>query len=485
MMIRPSLEEIRAYAAQGEYRRVPVSTEILSDLYTPMQVLRKLKNVSDHCYLLESAEAQEKWGRYTFLGFDPTMEITCLDGHMKVGALSFDPKDPGATIRQILQAYRSPRLPFLPPFAGGLVGYFSYDYLKYAEPSLRLDAEDTEHFKDVDLMLFDKVIAFDNLKQKIILIVSIDLAEAESAYRKAERELENLIRLIRDGAEKEEPAGALRSEFRPLFDEPQYCAMIERAKHHIHEGDIFQIVLSNRLEADYEGSLLNCYRMLRTLNPSPYLFYIDFGKYQLVGSSPESLVRSRNGKSSIRPIAGTCRRGKNDAEDEFLKEKLLSDPKERAEHLMLVDLARNDLGRVSEPGTVKVTRNMECELFSHVIHLVSEVEGKTKLGLKPIEVLRSAFPAGTVSGAPKISAIEIVSSLEREKRNFYAGAVGYLDADGDLDFCIAIRCALRQGNVWTLQAGSGIVYASDPEREWEETGEKLGAMVQVVEAKNK
>ena len=275
MMIRPSLEEVRAYAAQGEYRRVPVSTEILSDLYTPMQVLRKLKNVSDHCYLLESAEAQEKWGRYTFLGFDPTMEITCLDGHMKVGALSFDTKDPDATIRQILEEYCSPRLPFLPTFAGGLVGYFSYDYLKYAEPSLRLDAEDTEHFKDVDLMLFDKVIAFDNLKQKIILIVSIDLAEAESAYRKAERELENLIRLIRDGAEKEEPAGALRSEFRPLFDEQQYCAMIERAKHHIKEGDIFQIVLSNRLEADYEGSLLNCYRMLRTLNPSPYMFYFS------------------------------------------------------------------------------------------------------------------------------------------------------------------------------------------------------------------
>ena len=239
------------------------------------------------------------------------------------------------------------------------------------------------------------------------------------------------------------------------------------------------------MQLESEIPALDVYRRLRTLNPSPYLFYIDFGKYQLVGSSPESLVRSRNGKSSIRPIAGTCRRGKNDAEDEFLKEKLLSDPKERAEHLMLVDLARNDLGRVSEPGTVKVTRNMECELFSHVIHLVSEVEGKTKLGLKPIEVLRSAFPAGTVSGAPKISAIEIVSSLEREKRNFYAGAVGYLDADGDLDFCIAIRCALRQGNVWTLQAGSGIVYASDPEREWEETGEKLGAMVQVVEAKNK
>ncbi len=484
MKMRPSLEEVQRYAEEGTYRRVPVSTEILADLYTPIQLLRKLKNISDHCYLLESAEAQEKWGRYTFLGFDPTLEITCMNGHMKVGALSFDTKDPGATIRQILQEYRAPRLPFLPSFAGGLVGYFSYDYLKYAEPSLRLDAEDTEHFKDVDLMLFDRVIAFDHLRQRIILIVNIDLREAESGYRKAERELENLIRLIRDGREKEEPAGVLRSEVRPLFDEAAYCSMVEKAKHHIKEGDIFQIVLSNRLEAAYEGSLLNCYRMLRTLNPSPYMFYFSGTDVEVAGASPETLVKLEDGVLHTFPLAGTRPRGKTPEEDQALETGLLRDEKELAEHNMLVDLGRNDIGKISKFGSVQVERYHEVLKFSHVMHIGSTVRGEIRDDLDALDAVDSILPAGTLSGAPKIRACQLINDLENNKRGIYGGAIGYIDFSGNLDTCIAIRIAYKKNGKVFIRSGAGIVADSVPEKEYQECINKAKAVVTALEAAN-
>ncbi len=484
MKMRPSLEEVQRYAEEGTYRRVPVSTEILADLYTPIQLLRKLKNISDHCYLLESAEAQEKWGRYTFLGFDPTLEITCMNGHMKVGALSFDTKDPGATIRQILQEYRAPRLPFLPSFAGGLVGYFSYDYLKYAEPSLRLDAEDTEHFKDVDLMLFDRVIAFDHLRQRIILIVNIDLREAESGYRKAERELENLIRLIRDGREKEEPAGVLRSEVWPLFDEAAYCSMVEKAKHHIKEGDIFQIVLSNRLEAAYEGSLLNCYRMLRTLNPSPYMFYFSGTDVEVAGASPETLVKLEDGVLHTFPLAGTRPRGKTPEEDQALETGLLRDEKELAEHNMLVDLGRNDIGKISKFGSVQVERYHEVLKFSHVMHIGSTVRGEIRDDLDALDAVDSILPAGTLSGAPKIRACQLINDLENNKRGIYGGAIGYIDFSGNLDTCIAIRIAYKKNGKVFIRSGAGIVADSVPEKEYQECINKAKAVVTALEAAN-
>lgn len=484
MKMRPSLEEVQRYAEEGTYRRVPVSTEILADLYTPIQLLRKLKNISDHCYLLESAEAQEKWGRYTFLGFDPTLEITCMNGHMKVGALSFDTKDPGATIRQILQEYRAPRLPFLPSFAGGLVGYFSYDYLKYAEPSLRLDAEDTEHFKDVDLMLFDRVIAFDHLRQRIILIVNIDLREAESGYRKAERELENLIRLIRDGREKEEPAGVLRSEVWPLFDEAAYCSMVEKAKHHIKEGDIFQIVLSNRLEAAYKGSLLNCYRMLRTLNPSPYMFYFSGTDVEVAGASPETLVKLEDGVLHTFPLAGTRPRGKTPEEDQALETGLLRDEKELAEHNMLVDLGRNDIGKISKFGSVQVERYHEVLKFSHVMHIGSTVRGEIRDDLDALDAVDSILPAGTLSGAPKIRACQLINDLENNKRGIYGGAIGYIDFSGNLDTCIAIRIAYKKNGKVFIRSGAGIVADSVPEKEYQECINKAKAVVTALEAAN-
>ena len=484
MKIRPSLEEVLQYAAGGEYRRVPVSTEILADLYTPIQILRKLKNVSDHCYLLESAEAQEQWGRYTFLGFDPTMEITCLNGHMKAGALSFETKDPGVAIRQILKEYRSPRLSFLPPFAGGLVGYFSYDYLKYSEPSLHLDAEDTENFKDVDLMLFDKVIAFDNLRQKIILIVNIDLAEAETAYRKAERELEDLIRLIRTGKEKEETAGTLRSEIRPLFDREHYCEMVRKAQHHIKEGDIFQIVLSNRLEGEYEGSLLNCYRILRMLNPSPYMFYFSGTDVEVAGASPETLVKLEDGVLHTFPLAGTRKTGKTKEEDDELEKDLLADEKELAEHNMLVDLGRNDIGKISKFGTVQVERYHEVLRFSHVMHIGSTVRGEIREDLDALDAVDSILPAGTLSGAPKIRACQLINDLENNKRGIYGGAIGYLDFTGNLDTCIAIRIAYKKNGKVFIRSGAGIVADSVPEKEYQECINKAKAVVTALEAAN-
>lgn len=284
-MIRPDLEEVKALAAEGEYRCVPVSMEILSDVKTPMEVLRILKNISGHCYMLESVSGNEKWGRYTFLGYDPGLEITCTDGEMKIGPVKVRTSDPGSYIRQVVEDHKSPAFDYLPSFTGGLVGYFSYDYLKYAEPTLRLDAEDTEGFHDVDLMLFDKVIAFDNFRQKIILIVNISLENAEAGYNRAVMELRHMAELIRSGEPCREEPGRMTTPVKALFCKEEYCAMVERAKHHIMEGDIFQIVLSNRLEAGFEGSLLNTYRVLRTVNPSPYMFYFSSSDMEVAGAS--------------------------------------------------------------------------------------------------------------------------------------------------------------------------------------------------------
>ena len=291
MKVLPSLEEVKNIAASGAYRAIPVSSEMLSDICTPIEALRILKNVSRHCYLLESVAEKEKWGRYTFLGYDPKMEITCLDGEMKAGGLTFRTDNPSESLRQILSEYRSPRFSYLPSFTGGLVGYFSYDYLGYSEPSIRVGVKDEEAFKDVDLMLFDKVIAFDNFRQKIILIVNMPLDDVEAGYNKAVRELKELANLLCTGEKKKEPAGRLLGEVKPLFDEKAYCEIVEKAKGYIREGDIFQIVLSNRLEAPFAGSLLDTYRVLRTMNPSPYMFYFSGTDVEVAGASPETLVK--------------------------------------------------------------------------------------------------------------------------------------------------------------------------------------------------
>ena len=485
MKIKPGPEEFARAAAAGEYRCFPVSCELLADLCTPIQAVRKLKNVSSHCFLLESAEPQETWGRYTFLGFDPKLCVTCCDGEMRVGDLRFRTEDPSAVLRQILAENKSPRVPDLPPFTGGLTGYFSYDYLYYSEPTARRETEDTEHFQDVDLMLFDKVIAFDNLRQKIVLIVNARLEEGMAGYRRAELELEKLRKLITEGAEAADEPGRMTGEVTALFDRDSWCEMVEKARRHIREGDVFQIVLSNRLSAPYEGSLLNAYRLLRTTNPSPYMFYFSGTDVEVAGASPETLVRLQDGVLHTFPLAGTRPRGETPEEDRRLEEELLRDEKELAEHNMLVDLGRNDLGRISRFGTVRVEKFHEILRFSHVMHIGSTVRGEIREDRDALDAIAAVLPAGTLSGAPKIRACQLIGELEKNKRGIYGGAIGYIDFAGNMDTCIAIRIAWRKNGRVFVRSGAGIVYDSVPEKEYEECRNKARAVLGALETAGK
>ena len=481
MVIRPEIDKIREIAKDGSYKICPVSCEILSDIKTPIEVLKILKANSTHAYMLESVEDSKKWGRYTFLGFDPKVEITCFNGELKIDRRIIKTNEPGKYLREIMAGYRSPRFDYLPPFAGGLVGYFSYDYIKYAEPSLRLDANDSEHFKDCDLMLFDKVIAFDNMRQKIVLIANIKLDNIENEYERAKKDLAELADLIRNGKPVEEEAGKLKSEIRPLFGKEEFCSMVEKAKYHIKEGDIFQIVLSNRLEADYEGSLLNVYRVLRTLNPSPYMFYFSGTDVEVAGASPETLVKLTDGVLYTFPLAGTRPRGKTDKEDLELEKDLLADEKELAEHNMLVDLGRNDIGKISKYGTVTVEKFHSIERFSHVMHIGSTVRGEIRDEFDAFDAVDSILPAGTLSGAPKIRACQLINDLENNKRGIYGGAIGYIDFTGNLDTCIAIRLAYKKDGKVFVRSGAGIVYDSVPEKEYQECINKAKAVVRAIE----
>lgn len=478
-MIRPTLEEAKTLAKEGNYQVLPVSMELYSDFVTPIEVLRKLQNVSSHCYLLESIEDSQKWGRYTFLGYQPKLELTCKDGKIIIRngtQITLETKHPGEQIRQIIRENRSPHFEYLPTFTGGLVGYFSYDYIKYAEPGLHLDAEDTEGFQDVDLMLFDKVIAFDNFRQKLILIVNAGCKEIETEYHRAELELESMKHLILQGAPKEEEPGSLKTEFSQLFKESEYCSMVEKAKSYIREGDIFQVVLSNRFEAEYEGSLLDTYRVLRTTNPSPYMFYFSSDDIEIAGASPETLVKVENGIAHTFPLAGTRPRGATQTEDEALEKELLSDEKELAEHNMLVDLGRNDIGKISRFGSVEVEKYMSIERFSHVMHIGSTVKGELRKDLDAIHAIDSILPAGTLSGAPKIRACEIINELENNKRGIYGGAIGYIDFTGNLDTCIAIRIAYKKNGKVFIRSGAGIVADSVPKKEYQECINKAKAV---------
>lgn len=480
MKFLPELEKVKQIADSGKYNILPVSCEIMSDICTPMEVLKILKNVSSHCYMLESVTEKEKWGRYTFLGYDPKLEITCEGNAMKAGEIKIQTDNPAEQLRQILKEYKSPKFDYLPSFTGGLVGYFSYDFLGYSEPSVRISVEDTENFKDVDLMLFDKVIAFDHFKQKIILIANMSLRDVETGYNKAVLELKQLVELIKNGEKKNEPGGRLRGEVTPLFDEETYCEMVERAKHYIHEGDIFQIVLSNRLSAPFEGSLLNTYRVLRTLNPSPYMFYFSGTDVEVAGASPETLVKLENGVLHTFPLAGTRPRGKTDEEDKALEADLLSDEKELAEHNMLVDLGRNDLGKISKFGTVEVEKLHSIESYSHVMHIGSTVRGEIREEFDALDAVSAVLPAGTLSGAPKIRACQLIAELENNKRGIYGGAIGYIDFTGNLDTCIAIRIAYKKNGKVFVRSGAGIVADSVPEKEYQECINKAAAVIKAL-----
>ena len=481
MSVVPDLEALRAIAAEGKYRVAPVRCELLSDIRTPIEALKVLKNIARHCFILESVTEREKWGRYTFLGYDPKMLITCTDGHFQAGSLRMETRDPSACLRQILADYRSPKLPGMPPFTGGLVGYFSYDYLAYSEPSVKRDVMDTENFRDVDLMLFDRVICYDNVKQKLLLIVNVNLEDVETNYRRAVIDLDTMRRLLLTGEPRLESPGKITGDIRALFDRDSYCRMVEKAKDYIREGDIFQIVLSNRLEVPFEGSLLNTYRVLRTINPSPYMFYFSGTDVEVAGASPETLVKLKDGILHTFPLAGTRPRGSTDEEDRALEAELLADEKELAEHNMLVDLGRNDLGRVSRFGTVDVENMHSIERFSHVMHIGSTVRGEIREDRDALDAIEAVLPAGTLSGAPKIRACQLIGELENNKRGIYGGAIGYIDFTGNMDTCIAIRIAYRKNGRVFVRSGAGIVADSVPEKEYEECLNKARASLRALE----
>lgn len=478
MTVFPSLEQVKDLASQKKYDIVPVSMEILSDFITPIEAMRILQNISIHCFMLESAMAQEHWGRYTFMGYDPKLDITCIDGHLEAGDLfNLDTDDPSAFLRDILKKYRAPRLPELPPFTGGLVGYFAFDYLGYAEPTIKVDVEDEESFKDVDLMLFDKVIAFDHVKQKIVLIVNIKLEDIDTSYNKAIVELKQMAHLLKHGEKKQDCSGTIKGEVEALFSEEEYCEMVENGKRYIREGDIFQIVLSNRLSAPFEGSLLNTYRQLRTINPSPYMFYFSGTDVEVAGASPETLVKLEDGILHTFPLAGSRPRGVTDEEDRALEAELLKDEKELAEHNMLVDLGRNDLGRISKFGTVEVESLREVLRFSHIMHIGSTVRGEIADDKDALSAIEAILPAGTLSGAPKIRACQLIGELENNKRGIYGGAIGYIDFTGNMDTCIAIRIAYKKNGKVFVRSGAGIVADSDPETEYVESLNKAKAVI--------
>ncbi len=491
----PTLEKVKQIAAQTGCRRIPVCTEMLSDSCTPVEVMRILRKASRHCYLLESASQNEVWGRYSFLGYDPGMEITCLDDTVTIRETMPDGSEkktvktvghPGEILREILAEYKTPQMEGMPGFTGGLVGYFSYDYIKYSEPKLkplmksRTDDAGNHDFRDMDLMLFDKVIAFDHYRQKIMLIAGVMADDIDNSYEKAAQTLEEMAELIKNGAKEDFEPLTLKTEIMPRFSEEEYCSMVEKAKQYIREGDIFQVVLSNPMRAEAEGSLFDTYRVLRTENPSPYMFYFSSDDIELSGASPETLAKLDNGRISTFPLAGTRPRGHDEAEDKALEAELLSDEKELAEHNMLVDLGRNDIGKVSRIGSVKVEDYLSIERFSHVMHIGSTVTGEIRNDKDAVDAVDAILPAGTLSGAPKFRACQIIEELEGDKRGVYGGAIGYLDFTGNLDTCIAIRLVYKKNGRICIRAGAGIVADSVPENEFRECINKAKAVVTAI-----
>jgi anthranilate synthase component I len=474
-------------AAAG-HTRIPVVREVFSDLDTPLSVYLKLAD-GPHTYLLESVEGGETWGRYSIIGL-PARRTYAFRGHQlevrDYGDVveSREVADPLAEVERLRAAHSVPRLPDLPAFTGGLVGYFGFECIGYIEPRLAGgDKPDQLGTPDIFLMLSEELAVFDTLRGRLYLIVHADPAEPQ-AYARAQRRLDELVFRLRHSGrsypEVLDPALVDEADFVSGFTREGFIAAVEKTQEYIRDGDVFQVVLSQRMSVPFRARPVDVYRALRALNPSPYMYFLDLGATQVVGSSPEILVRQQGDTITVRPIAGTRPRGATPEQDMALEAELLADPKERAEHLMLIDLGRNDVGRVARAGSVEVGEQFVIERYSHVMHIVSEVQGKLKPGLSYADVLRATFPAGTVSGAPKIRALEVIRELEPIRRNIYSGAVGYIGWNGDADTAIAIRTAVIQDGRLHVQAGAGIVYDSDPVKEWEETMSKGRALFRAV-----
>jgi len=480
-------EQFHGLVAAG-YNKIPVMREVLADLDTPLSTYLKLANGS-YSYLLESVHGGEKWGRYSIIGL-PCRTVIKVSGHeitvTEGGAVSeqVTVSDPLDWIEAYQERNRVPDVAGLPRFTGGLVGYFGYDTVRYVEQKLAAtEKSDDLNTPDIVLMVSDELVVFDNLAGKILVVVHAD-PQQEHAWKRTQDRLELLVNRLRESSPKyrttHTPYRVSESDFTSGFSRSDFESGVERIKEYIVEGDVMQVVLSQRLSIPYPAPPLDLYRALRNLNPSPYMYFLNLGDFHIVGSSPEILVRLEDGTVTVRPIAGTRPRGNNDAEDTAFEEELLADPKECAEHLMLIDLGRNDVGRVSETGSVTLTEKMVVERYSHVMHIVSNVTGKICSGLNAIDVLRATFPAGTLSGAPKIRAMEIIDELEPVKRGVYGGAVGYLGWSGNMDTAIAIRTAVIKDGTLHIQAGAGIVADSVPANEWEETMNKGRAIFRAV-----
>jgi len=455
---------------------------------TPLSVYLKLADGPD-AYLFESVEGGETWGRYSIIGLPCNRRYEVSGSSFRVRHLGKvvsekTVEDPLEAIAQLRSEFRVPQLPELPLFTGGLVGYFGYECVRFIEP--RLDSvgkTDQLGTDDIVLLESDQVAVFDNLAGRLFLIVHADPADPD-AWEQAQRRLDQLSHRLRFGSPGYPGFGngnpVDEADFEFGLSKEDFIAAVNRAKEYILEGDIFQVVLSQRMSVPFSARPVDFYRALRALNPSPYMFFLDLGDTQIVGSSPEVMVRVMNGEMMLRPIAGTRHRGETPAEDQALADELINDPKERAEHLMLIDLGRNDAGRACQTGTVVLTDNMVIEKYSHVMHIVSQVNGKLKDGLGSVDAIRASFPAGTLSGAPKIRAMEIINELEPVKRNIYAGAVGYISWHDNADLAIAIRTAVIKDGKLHVQAGAGIVADSDPEKEWEESMNKGRALITAV-----
>ena len=479
-------EQFKSFADQG-YNHIPVVKEVLADLETPLSAYLKLADGPYTC-LLESVTGGETWGRYSFIGLPSDTILTVQNSRVivkKKGNTIFDTTtdNPFAEIEKFKQQFRTPDLPNLPRFSGGLAGYFAYDCIEYIEPRLRNnDMTDPLETPEILLMVAEDVVVFDNITGKILLIVHSDPAK-DNAYNLALEKLDSIANKLLSSLPEQDTPDSINineSDFTFDFGKKDYFKAVKKIKDYIIEGDVMQVVLSQRMSVPFNTAPFNLYRALRSSNPSPYMYYLDLDEFHVVGASPEVLVRLEDDIVTVRPIAGTRPRGKEPSEDLAFEKDLLADPKELAEHLMLIDLGRNDVGRIAQTGTVEVTEKMVIERYSHVMHIVSNVTGKLKEECSPLDVLKSTFPAGTLSGAPKIRAMEIIHELEPIKRGVYGGAVGYISWDNNMDTAIAIRTAVIKDDTLYIQAGGGIVHDSVPENEWQETLDKGRAIFRAV-----
>jgi len=474
--------------AKKGYNRIPLMCEVLADLDTPLSTYTKICNFP-YSYLFESVEGGEKWGRYSIIGLPAKKIISVTGEKVKITENSklideYNTSDPLKEIEKIQQSYKVAQIEAMPRFSGGLVGYFGYETIRYIEPRLnKNNKEDPIGSPDILLMVSDEVVVFDNLSGKLFIIVHAD-PKKNDAYSNALQRLDDISGVLRDNQTNKSQSDNSRdvneNDFVSGFTQKNYEKAVDAIKNYIINGDAMQVVLSQRLSIPFQSKPINLYRALRSLNPSPYMYFLDLEDFQIVGSSPEILVRLEDNIVTVRPIAGTRPRGKTKSEDLALEKDLLEDPKELAEHLMLIDLGRNDLGRVADVGSVNLTDKMIIERYSHVMHIVSNVTGELKKGMNAMDVLRSTFPAGTVSGAPKIRAMEIIDELEPVKRGVYSGAVGYISWNGNMDTAIAIRTAVIKDKTLHIQVGAGIVADSIPKNEWDETMNKGRAIFKAV-----